>query len=621
VLSGERQAGNVSYAKPGIPLMRNHTLRLSLLLAGVFLICSAITHAAESPNVILIMTDDQGYGDLAAHGNPWIKTPNLDKLASQSVRLDDYHVSPYCVPTRAALLTGRYADRTGIHNVLAPDWIARSDEFVMSTSFKNAGYATGMFGKWHLGDNYPFGPEFHGFDEVLRHYGGAIGVLADYWDNCYFDDTYYRNGEPKKVSGYCTDVFFSAARQFIDEAVEQEKPFFVYLATNAPHGPLICPPAYSEPYAKGKTSRVAKFYGMIANIDENVGRLRAYLEGHGLAENTIFIFTTDNGTARGNRLFNAGMRGNKGSSYDGGHRVPFFLHWPAGGFDQERRIETLTAHIDVFPTLLDLCGLEGPKGVNMDGTSLRPLLEKGDHPGWPDRIIMTDSQKKELPRKWATTAVMSERWRLIEGKELYDIDADPGQTTNIYAKHPAVVRRLTRSYDRLWDELQPGFKNVPRIPLAAPGKKTVALNYHDCIGRHFGWFQNEMRQIRKRIDPPGSKRARAFWPVEAVIGGEYRIELRRWPVELDHPIQADLPPGARVYGENVQRTTPGVGFPAVKAILSIDDRQLTATADEQTKAVVFQARLTAGSHRISAKFFDAQGRSLDVFYVYVSKTD
>ena len=315
------------------------------------------------------------------------------------------------------------------------------------------------------------------------------------------------------------------------------------------------------------------------------------------------------------------MRGNKGSSYDGGHRVPFFLHWPAGGFDKERRIETLTAHIDVFPTLLDLCGLEKPKGVKMDGTSLRPLLEKGDHPGWPDRIIMTDSQKKELPTKWATTAVMSQRWRLIEGKELYDIDADPGQKTNVFDKHPEVVQRLTRYYDGLWDELQPSFKNVPRIPLTAPGGKTVALNYHDCIGRHSGWFQNEMRQIKKRIDPPGSKRAPAFWPVDAVTGGEYRIELRRWPVELDRPIHADIPPGAPVYNEASHRSHPGQGFPAVKAVLTIGDQQLTTSVNEQTKAAVFQARLTAGSHRISAKFFDAQGRSLDVFYVYVKEMD
>ena len=598
--------------------------RQRLLLLAAVLTAFAVEAASPGdnrPNVILIMTDDQGYGDVGSHGNPFLKTPNLDTLASQSVRLDDYHVSPYCVPTRAALMTGRYADRSGIHNVLSPDFIARGDELMLSTSFKNGGYATGMFGKWHLGDNYPFGPEHHDFDAVLRHYGGAVGVLADYWDNCYLDDTYYKNGKPTKVSGYCTDVFFSAATQFIAKAVNESKPFFLYLATNAPHGPRICPPSYAEPYRNGKTRSLATFYGMIANIDENVGKLRAWLRDQGLSENTIFIFTTDNGTAGGGRIFNAGMKGGKGSTYDGGHRVPFFLHWPAGGFDREKRIKTLTAHIDVFPTLLELCGLEKPEGLKIDGTSLRPLLEKGDHPDWPDRIIMTDNQKKKLPTKWATTAVMSERWRLVDGKELYDIDADPGQRENVFNQHPEVVQELSGWYDKLWDELEPSFEDIPRIPLTAPGARTVALNYHDCIGRHFGWFQNEMRQIKKRIDKPGSKRPAAFWPVTATEDGEYRLEARRWPVELDRPIHADLPPGAPVYGKSAQRTTPGMGFPAVKAVLTIGDQRMTIGVDESTKAAVFQTNLGVGSHRLSATFKDADGRSLDAFYVYVTKVE
>lgn len=467
------------------------TRLLCYLLLIVFVVMfRASSSLADKPNVVLIITDDQGYGDLSTHGNQWIKTPNIDQLAAQSIRLDDYHASPYCVPSRAAMLTGRYADRTGVHNVLSPDFITRADEFIISESFRNGGYATGMFGKWHLGDNYPFGPEHRGFDQVLRHYGGAIGVLADYWDNCYQNDTYYENGKPTKVEGYCTDVFFAAATQFIDKAAKQDKPFFVYLPTNAPHGPKICPPKYSKPYASGKTKKVQKFYGMIANIDENVGKLREYLKDRGLAEDTIFIFTTDNGTAGGSGIFNAGMKGKKGSTYDGGHRVPFFLHWPAGGFDQERRIETLTAQIDVFPTLLDLCGMEKPNGVEMDGTSLRPLLEKGDHPDWPDRILMTDNQKKELPRKWATTAVMSERWRLIDNKELYDIDSDPGQVKNVFGQHPQVMAKLSAWYDDLWDELEPTLQDCPEIPLGDEAVDTVALNYHDCIDRHMFWFQD-----------------------------------------------------------------------------------------------------------------------------------
>ena len=388
--------------------------QLLLILTAALAACTAEakTPGAARPNVILIMTDDQGYGDLAVNGNPIIKTPEIDRLAHESIRLADYHTSPYCVPARASLMTGRYADRTGVHNHVDANWFVRSDEVMLSNMFKDAGYATGLFGKWHLGDNYPYRPRDRGFDEVLRHHGGAVSTLADYWGNDYVDDTYYHNGRPIKTEGYCTDVFFKAATRFIETCAGQKKPFLLYLPTNAPHGPLICPPSYSRPYEEGrKKGQISKFYGMITNIDDNVGRLRAFLEENGLAENTIFIFTTDNGSAYGSGVFNAGMRGKKGDALEGGHRVPFFLHWPAGGFDRERRIETLTAQIDITPTLLDLCGISKPQGVEFDGVSLRPLLEKGDHAGWPDRMIMTDAQQKELPKKWQQTAIMTERWR------------------------------------------------------------------------------------------------------------------------------------------------------------------------------------------------------------------
>ncbi len=605
--------------------MTRHTLVRTLAAIIALTTCQAHAAAEETgrsrPNVVLIMTDDQGYGDLSCHGNPWIKTPNLDRLASQSIRLDDYHVSPYCIPTRAALMTGRYADRTGIHNALEPHWFVRTNEVMLSNLFQDAGYATGMFGKWHLGDTYPYGPESRGFDEVLRHYSGAIGVLNDYWDNCYVDDTYYHNGVPTKVEGYCTDVFFDAATRFIDRSAKQGKPFFLYLTTNAPHGPYICDPAYSKPYAEGKTRGVANFYGMIANIDENVGKLREFLKEKGIEGNTIFIFATDNGTAAGHTVFNAGMRGNKGSAYDGGHRVPLFLYWPDGGLAEQRRIQTLTAHIDIAPTLLDLCGIAQPDGVEFDGVSLCPLLEKGDHQGWPDRIIMTDSQYGGPPKKWVTTAVLSERWRLVGGRELYDIDADPGQKKNVYAEHPEVVRRLSSYYDALWAEIEPTLTDVAEIPLGHPQASHVALNYHDCIGRHMFWFQDGIRRITGKIDPPESKRRQAFWPVNIVTEGEYTIELRRWPKELGAAIHANIPPGAKVYGRPTFRTTPGMGFPAVEASLSIGDRSFTEPVDDRAKGITFRVKLPKGSHRLSARFIDAERRSLDAFYAYVTKSE
>ena len=252
---------------------------------------------------------------------PVTHTPAIDQLAEASVRFDDYHVYPYCIPTRASLLTGLHADKTGVHNLDNAHWFVRRDKTLLSTLFKNAGYTTGMFGKWHLGDNHPYGPESRDFDEVVRHFGGSITTIADYWDNHYNDDHYYHNGQWKPYKGYCTDVFFDQAKAFVDRAIENQKPFFVYLPTNVAHWPNIAPPRYHTPYAD-LSKELAGFYAMLANLDENIGQLRAHLTERGVADNTLFIFTTDNGTASGHKIFNAGMRGKKGSIHDGGHRVP-----------------------------------------------------------------------------------------------------------------------------------------------------------------------------------------------------------------------------------------------------------------------------------------------------------
>ena len=331
------------------------------------------------PNVVLVITDDQGYGDLACHGNSVIRTPNLDALYTGSVRLTDFHVGPTCSPTRAALMTGRYCNRTGVWHTIMGRSLLRRDEVTLADVFAAGGYRTGLFGKWHLGDNYPFRPGDRGFHEVLAHGGGGVGQTPDYWGNDYFDDTYRHNGTPKKYAGYCTDIWFDAAMRFME--AHRNRPFFVYLTTNAAHGPYNVAEEYSEPY-KDKDVPNADFYGMITNIDDNMGRLLGKLKALGIEENTVLIFMTDNGTAAGFRDgkgFNAGMKGTKGSEYDGGHRVPCFIRWPAGGLGGARDVDRLTAHIDLLPTLIDLCGLEKPPGVAFDGRSLVPLLRgRGD---------------------------------------------------------------------------------------------------------------------------------------------------------------------------------------------------------------------------------------------------
>ena len=307
---------------------------------------------SSKPNVILIMTDDQGYGDLSCHGNPILKTPNLDRLHAESVRLTNFHVSPFCTPTRAALMTGQYPARTGAYRTSCGRTMMHPDERTIAHVFAENGYATGMVGKWHLGDNSPHRPQDRGFQNVVWHRCGGVGQASDYWGNDYFGDTYERNGKFEKFEGYCTDVWFSEAMRFIDE--NKNTPFFLYLATNAPHGPYRVDPKWSEPY-QGKANWGAgpQFYGMIGNIDHNIDMLRQCLARLGLAENTILVFMTDNGTANGAEFgrdklnseavqgFNAGMRGKKSSVYEGGHRVPFFIYWPAGGLTGGRDINRL----------------------------------------------------------------------------------------------------------------------------------------------------------------------------------------------------------------------------------------------------------------------------------------
>ena len=521
-----------------------HVTRRSFLraagTAAAMPLCPGLVRAGRGserqakPNVILIITDDQGYGDVGAHGNAMIQTPNMNKLWLQSVRLTDFHVDPTCAPTRSALMSGRYSNRTGIWHTIMGRSLMDDREVTLAETFKANGYRTGMFGKWHLGDNYPLRPEDQGFDYVVRHGGGGVGQGPDWWGNDYFDDTYWRNGVPEKFDGYCTDVWFHEGIRFIER--NRNVPFFCYLSTNAPHGPLNVDPKCAKPYLEqGVPEDMAKFYGMIENIDENLGILRHRLEALGLAENTILVFMTDNGTANGVarragagqwKGFNAGMRGQKGSEYDGGHRVPLFVHWPQGGLTEGRDVDQLSAHIDVLPTLADLCGIERPSGPPIDGTSLRPVLY-GDTEALRDRTLFVHSQRIAHPQKWRKTAVMTQRWRLVNGSELYNIQADPGQQNNVAAVHPDVMAGLTAAYDRWWDSLEPTFSHYVRIGLGAEADNPTRLMSHDWVvedQKDSPWHQNHVSRGYVANGP---------WAVQVMRTGRYRIDLYRWPRHLN----------------------------------------------------------------------------------------
>ncbi len=573
--------------------------------------------AAARPNVILIITDDQGYGDLGCHGNPVLKTPHIDALYRQSVRLVDYHVAPTCSPSRAALQSGHWTDRTGVWHTIMGRSLLRENETTLGQVFQDGGYATGMFGKWHLGDNYPFRPEDRGYQEVMRHGGGGVGQTPDYWDNAYFDGVYFHNSKPEKVHGFCTDVWFDYARRFIKRQQAGQRPFFAYICTNAPHGPMHSPPEASEPY-KHLGTNVANFLGMIANIDKNVGQLRSFLQEEGLANNTIFIFTTDNGTSSGDRVFNAGMRGKKGSEFDGGHRVPFFVHWPAGGLTGGRDVDPITAHVDVLPTLIDLCQLPAPAGIQFDGRSLRPLLNGEDREvePWPDRILVTDSQRVKDPIKWRKTAVMTSRWRLINGKQLYDIKADPGQQRDVAASHSTTVRRLREFYDAWWEELEPTFNQDCALYLGHPEENPARLTCHDWITTgSTPWNQASVRNAM------GGAANTGYWNVNVVADGEYEIRLRRWPVETGAALDAPLPPGADVPGATPFRARPGKAVDVVKATLSIGEHDASREVPPNADEVVFTLRLKSGVTRLSGRFVLSDGSTIGTYYAYVKRLE
>jgi arylsulfatase A-like enzyme len=435
------------------------------------------------PNIVLVLTDDQGYGDLACHGNPILRTPHLDRMHDESVRFEDFHVSPTCSPTRSALMSGRHEFKNGVTHTIHERERMSLKTTTLAQVLKSAGYATAIFGKWHLGDQDEYQPGRRGFDEVFIHGAGGIGQTypgscGDAPDNDYFDPWIRHNGTFVKTKGYCTDVFFRQALRWIEER-KDKGPFFAYIACNAPHGPLKCPEKYEAPYrGKVKDPDVAKFYGMIANIDDNVGELRSRLAGWGLAKNTLVIFMTDNGSAHGARTFNADMRGAKGTPWNGGTRVPSFWCWP-GTLEPGARTQ-LTAHIDIFPTLAQLAGADLPTSVTnqLEGFSLLPLLRTPEAP-WPDRMLFTHVGRWEKGQaeasKYKSCSVRYRDFDMVRdgnGWKLFDLRSDPGEARDVSAAHPEVTGKLSRAYESWWTSVLPCLENEDApVPDVNPFKK------------------------------------------------------------------------------------------------------------------------------------------------------
>jgi arylsulfatase A-like enzyme len=505
------------------------------MLLRICLLLSLISALAKPPNVVVIMTDDQGYGDLSFTENAVVITPHMDRIANEGAWFKQFYVSPVCTPTRAHLMTGRYGYRTRAFDTYLGRANMEPDEVTIAEILQDAGYSTGIFGKWHLGDYYPTRAMDQGFQESLVHQGGGLRQPANPPEgDRYHDPILYHNGEPKRYEGYCTDIFFDEAIRHIQQQAKAEKPFFTYISTNAPHGPFDEPPTrelmehFVAKFPKEKTTRKACFYAMVKNIDDNIGRLILALQRLQIDEETLIVFLTDNGPSGG---LPGPFRGAKASVFEGGIRTVCFMRWP-DVITAGTRAETTAAHIDLLPTILDFCEVALPEGLDIDGRSLRPLLPEErvvkPTPDWPDRHLFLQWHRGDVPQRYHHIGVVGPqgRWKLVaranRGEhipskapnfELFDLFTDPGERIDVADKHPEVIATHKAAYDAWFDDVcstrTPNF-GMPPIVIGAPQAPTVVLTPQD-----------------KRVDEVGGEGwwAPGSWPVDIRRPGPYTIKV------------------------------------------------------------------------------------------------
>jgi arylsulfatase len=549
---------------------------------------------AAKPNILIVLTDDQGMGDFSGYGNPVLQTPGLDRLREQCVRLTDFHVAPMCTPTRGQLMTGVDAVRNGATSVTGGRSFLRPGFPTMPEIFAAAGYRTGLFGKWHLGDNYPHRPTDRGFQTAV-HIRGWGFTSAPEFANTLWDGRYFENNVEKKFTGYCTDYWFHRAKSWMKERHAAKEPFLCYLPLNAPHIPLDAPKEFTGPYEKLRLSApqkfrnsgqaLPKFFGMIANIDENVTKLEEFLRETGLRDNTILVFFTDNGGTAGVNVWNAGLRAGKTTFYDGGHRVPCWIRWPKGKLGEPRDIPSPTQVQDLLPTLLELCGVKAPAATRFDGTSLAGVLRGAGE--LYDRKLVVQYSRAKL-EKWES-AVIWNQWRLVHGKELYDVEADRAQQNDLAAQQPEILRQMREHYEKWWDDLKATSEQFVATSLGSTVQPVVTLTSSD-------WqdvYCDNARHVRQAIGGPRG----GHWNVNVERAGEYEISVRRWPAEVDTALDAANGEQSRV-------------LPIAGARLTVAGEQLSARAQPGDKAIVFRGKLPAGSTRLQSWFVDEAGNDL-----------
>jgi len=558
----------------------------------------------KNPNIILIVTDDQGIGDIGYTGNPYIKTPVLDSLASSAHLLENFYVSPVCAPTRLSLMTGRYSVRTGIHDTYNGGATMASEEVTIAEILCDNGYQTAMFGKWHLGDNYPFRPSDQGFDVSLYHKSGGIGQVGDIdnfykFDSSYFNPVLYFNNERIQTEGFCSDVFTSYAIDFIED--NSDKPFFLYLAFNAPHAPLQVPGGYLEIYnelvndlreeekeeflSKSMTDRdmesAKRVYGMVSNIDDNIGLLTKALREKQLVENTIIIFLTDNGPAQ-NR-YRCGLRNRKGSVYEGGVKVPAFIVLPGSG---NKSITQTLAHIDVLPTVLDLANIEYENRNKIDGSSFLPIIE-GKKTGIFDARALISNWQRGYPEPYRNISVRKGDFKMVghtsydkESKlELFNISTDPYDINDISSTEPDKLIHLKEEFDSWYMDIIHNEKLKAQYAIIGSDmEEEIILNRNDAGGEPGIWAQDEVF---------------GYWHIECIRSSEYKISI------------------------NFKEKINTIG----KLVLKIAPLQRTVDIKEpgSSEVIIENIYIPRGKYMVECWLQSADGRKIFPFYIRISE--
>ena len=488
------------------------------MVGAVAMVAAALSACGDSqgtqrPHILVILTDDQGWGDLSLHGNPDLQTPRLDALARSGARFDRFYVNPLCSPTRAAFLTGRDALRGGVWGVTRGQETLRSEEVTLPEILGDAGYRTAMVGKWHNGEHYPHSPEGQGFETFF-------GFRRGHWNN-YFDTWLLRGTERERTSGYINDVLTDEALRVLEAS--HERPVFLHVAYNTPHSPFQVPDAdFDRVKRRGLDDETTAAYAMVENLDRNVGRLLDGLESRGLADDTIVVFFGDNGP-NGQR-FNGGMRGTKGSVHEGGVRVPCFIAWP--GHIEPQEIVELASGVDLLPTLLDLAGVPVPEGLDLDGRTLRPLLD-GAPGDWPERTLFSHrfGNRKPVP---FPGAARTPGYRAVNeggGWQLFDMTRDPGQATDVADEHPALVERLAEEYDAWFEDVtSAGFVRLP-IPVGHPEENPVELPATQAWFEGGPTYEQGQGWANDWLTGWTDTGARIWWELDVVAAGDYDVSL------------------------------------------------------------------------------------------------